>query len=210
MSVEEAALGALQIQKYGMTQAIELNSVRRGYDPREFTLVAAGGAGPLFACDLALELEIGRVLVPPYPGIVAATGLLATDLEHEFVDTERHPLKTLDHPKLQRRYDELVAQAAAQVESDGVPEDRRLVRRLADCRYAGQGYEVRFDVPAGDVDDAWVEALKDAFHRAHEAEYGHRFDAEIEIINIRVVGIGRVEDLQPVELGRGDGDPSGA
>ncbi len=93
MSVEEAALGALQIQKYGMTQAIELNSVRRGYDPREFTLVAAGGAGPLFACDIALELEIARVLVPPHPGIVAATGLLATDLEHEFVATERHPLE---------------------------------------------------------------------------------------------------------------------
>ena len=100
MSVEEAALGALQIQKYGMAQAIELNSVRRGYDPREFTLVAAGGAGPLFACDLALELEIGRVLVPPYPGIVAAAGLLATDLEHEFVATERHPLKTLDRARL--------------------------------------------------------------------------------------------------------------
>src|SRR5262249_13930316 len=141
MSVEEAALGALQIQKYGMAQAIELNSVRRGYDPREFTLVAAGGAGPLFACDLALELEIGRVLVsaaarpPPSPGIVAATGLLATDLEHEFVATERHPLKSLDQAKLQRRYDELVEQAASQLESDGVPEDRRLVRRLADCRY---------------------------------------------------------------------------
>ena len=67
---------------------------------------------------------------------------------------------------------------------------------------------MRFDVPAGDVDDAWVEALKDAFHRAHEAEYGHRFDAEIEIINIRAVGIGRVEDLQPAELEQGDGDPS--
>jgi 5-oxoprolinase (ATP-hydrolysing) len=96
MSLEEAALGALQIQKYGMTQAIELNSVRRGYDPREFTLVAAGGAGPLFACDIALELEIPRVLVPANPGIVAATGLLATDLQHEFVATERHQLKDLD------------------------------------------------------------------------------------------------------------------
>ena len=96
MTVEEAALGALQIQKYGMTQAIELNSVRRGYDPREFTLVAAGGAGPLFACDIARELEIARVLVPPHPGIIAATGLLATDLQHEFVATERHALKSLD------------------------------------------------------------------------------------------------------------------
>ena len=150
MSVEDAALGALQVQKYGMTQAIELNSVRRGYDPREFTLVAAGGGGPMFACDIALELDIARVLVPPYPGIVAATGLLATDLQHEFVATERHPLKTLDQTRLQARFAELGRQAVDQLEADGVPDDRRLVRRLADCRYAGQGYEVRTEVPSGE------------------------------------------------------------
>ena len=149
VSVEDAALGALQIQKFGMAQAIELNSVRRGYDPREFTLVAAGGAGPLFACDIALELEIPRVLVPPHPGITSATGLLATDLQHEYVATERHSLKTLDHARLATRFDELTAEAVAQLDSDRVADDRRLVRRLADCRYAGQGYEVRFDVPAG-------------------------------------------------------------
>ena len=84
------------------------------------------------------------------------------------------------------------------------------MRRLADCRYAGQGYEVRFDVPAGSVDDAWVNALQEAFHRAHEAEYGHRFDANIEIINIRVVGVGRVEPLQWGEIESGSGDPSAA
>ena len=210
MSVEEAALGALQIQKYGMTQAIELNSVRRGYDPRDFTLVAAGGAGPLFACDIALELEIPRVLVPPYPGIVAATGLLATDLQHEFVATERHQLKNLDEARLETRFDQLVADALQQLERDAVPEDRRLIRRLADCRYAGQGYEVRFDVPAGALDSAWVDQLKEGFHRAHEAEYGQRFDAEIEIINIRAVGIGRVTELKATELGSGDGDPARA
>ena len=71
------------------------------------------------------------------------------------------------------------------------------MRRLADCRYAGQGYEVRFDVPAGEIDQGWVDELKDAFHRAHEAEYGHRFDAEIEVVNIRVVGIGRIAELEP-------------
>ena len=208
MTVEEAALGALQIQKYGMTQAIELNSVRRGYDPREFTLVAAGGAGPLFACDIALELEIARVLVPPHPGILAATGLLATDLQHEFVATERHALKSLDKAQLSARFDELVAQAVAQLDADAVPDDRRLVRRLADCRYAGQGYEVRTEVPPGAVDDAWVEELKERFHAAHELEYGHRFDAAIEIINIRAVGIGRVDELQPALVEAGDGDPS--
>ncbi|HSK14808.1 MAG TPA: hydantoinase B/oxoprolinase family protein [Gaiellaceae bacterium] len=210
MSLEEAALGALQIQKFGMAQAIEVNSVRRGYDPREFTLVAAGGAGPLFACDIARELEIPRVLVPPHPGIIAATGLLATDLQHEFVATERQSVKGIDRERLQSRYDEMAAQAVAQLEEDGVPEDRRLLRRLADCRYAGQGYEVRFDVPAGPVDSAWVEETKEAFHRAHEAEYGHRFDAEIEIVNIRVVGIGRIAELEPAVAEAGDGDPSAA
>jgi len=210
MTQKEAALGALQIQKFGMTQAIELNSVRRGYDPREFTLVAAGGAGPLFACDIALELEIPRVLVPPHPGITSATGLLATDLQHEFVATERHALKSLDRERLAARYDELCAQAAAQLEADGVPEDRRLVRRLADCRYHGQGYEVRFDAPAGPIDDAWVEELKEAFHQAHEREYGHRFDAQIEVVNIRAAGIGRIEELQWAEVETGDGDPARA
>jgi 5-oxoprolinase (ATP-hydrolysing) len=210
MSVAEAALGALQIQKYGMTQAIELNSVRRGYDPRDFTLVAAGGAGPLFACDIALELEIPRVLVPAHPGIVAATGLLATDLQHEFVATERHQLEALDRERLERRYEELVAQGVAQLEADGVQDDRRLLRRLADCRYAGQGYEVRFDVPPGSIDDAWVAEVAERFHRAHESEYGHRFDARIEIVNVRVLAVGRVDALEPSELETGDGDSSRA
>ncbi len=207
MSVEDTALGALQIQKFGMTQSIELNSVRRGYDPRDFTLVAAGGAGPLFACDIALELEIPRVLIPPHPGIIAATGLLATDLQHEFVATERHALKSLDPAKLEARYAELVAQAVAQLEADAVPPERRLLRRLADCRYLGQGYEVRFDVPAGPIDAAWVAATTEAFHRAHEAEYGHRFDAAVEIVNIRAVGIGRIDQLRLAEAEAAAGAP---
>jgi 5-oxoprolinase (ATP-hydrolysing) len=209
-SVEEAALGALQIQKYGMTQAIELNSVRRGYDPREFTLVAAGGAGPLFACDIALELEIARVLVPPHPGTIAAAGLLATDLQHEFVATERHHLEALDRERLESRFDELSARAVDQLDADGVAEDRRVIRRLADCRYSGQGYEVRTEVPAGAIDEQWVARLAERFHEAHEGEYGHRFDAPIEIINVRVVAVGLVDELRAAELETGDGDPSRA
>ena len=148
------------------------------------------------------------MLVPPHPGIIAATGLLATDLQHEFVATERHQLKSLDEARLTARFEELAAQATAQLDADAVPDERRLVRRLADCRYAGQGYEVRTEVPAGPVDAAWVEELKERFHRAHEAEYGHQFDAPIEIINVRVVAIGRVDELRATEVERGDGDPS--
>ena len=194
-----------------MTQAIELNSVRRGYDPREFTLVAAGGAGPLFACDIALELEIPRVLVPPHPGILAATGLLATDLQHEFVATERHALKSLDKRaavsalRRARRRRPSRSSTPTRSRSDRAARaaPRRLPLRRPGLRGALRGARRR-------VDDAWVEELKERFHAAHEREYGHRFDAPIEIINIRVVGIGRVDELQPTWLEAGRRRPAGA
>lgn len=197
MSVEQAALGALQIQKFGMSQAIELNSVRRGYDPREFVLVAGGGAGPLFACEIAAELNIPRVLVPAHPGIIAATGLLATDQQYEYVATARYTLPDADTEKLQASYDQLLEQATQQLAASNVPTERMRLTRLADCRYEGQGYEVRFEVPDGDISDAWVTETVEAFHAAHEREYGHRFKTgRVEIVNIRVVGVGVMDDLE--------------
>lgn len=205
LSVPEAALGALQVQKFGMTQAIELSSVRRGYDPSDFTFVAAGGAGPLFACDIALELEIPRVLIPPHPGIIAAAGLLTTDLRHEVAATERHALDEIDVERLRERFDELTEEAVRRLDADEVAQEDRLLLRMVDCRYAGQGYEVRFAAPGGEIDSDWVNAAKVAFHAAHETEYGHRFDAPIDLINIRVIGIGSMEDLKWPELEAGNG-----
>jgi 5-oxoprolinase (ATP-hydrolysing) len=210
MSVEEAALGALQIQRYGMTQAIELNSVRRGYDPRDFALVAAGGAGALFSCEIAQELEIPTVLVPPHPGITSATGLLTTDLQHEFVATDRHALDDLDSARLQGSIEDISRQATQRLVEDGVPEDRRLVNLFVEARYEGQGYEVRCDAPGGTVDEAWIDRLRQSFHAAHEVEYGHRFEAPIEIVNLRAVGVGRIDELEWPKLEQGDGDPGRA
>lgn len=196
MSVEEAALGALQIQKFGMSQAIELNSVRRGYDPRDFTLVAGGGAGPLFGCEIAAELNIPTVLIPAHPGIIAATGLLATDQKYEYVATARYTLPNVDTASLQARYDELGELAAAQLRADNIPADRQSLTKLADCRYEGQGYEVRFEVPEGEYTEAWLDAMTEAFHQAHEEEYGHRFaTGRVEIVNIRVLGVGAMDEL---------------
>ena len=153
MSVEEAALGALQIQSFGMTQAIELNSVRRGYDPRDFTLVAAGGAGRCSPATSRCELEIPRCSSRRTRASRRRPACSTTDLQHEFVATDRHALDDLDHARLAAplRRDRRRRRARSSTH-DGVPEDRRLVRRLADCRYAGQGYEVRCDAPAGAVD----------------------------------------------------------
>ncbi len=199
MSIEEAAMGALQIQKFGMTQAIEQNSVRRGYDPRDFTLVAGGGAGALFACEIAAELDIPKVLIPAHPGIIAATGLLASDQKYEFMSTARFtfPQEDFSIAELRTLFEDLEQQAHVQFDDDGVAADRRSLEWLADARYVGQGYEVRVEVPdiKGDA-DAWQESMIAAFHEAHEAEYGHRFaDGHVEIVNIRVVGYGRIEDL---------------
>lgn len=199
MSVEEAALGALQLQKYGMTQAIEENSVRRGYDPRDFTLVAEGGAGGLFACEIASELEVPHVLVPATPGIIAALGLLATDERYEFVSTVRFPLAQADIKRLQASYEELEDQATVQLDSESVAPERRKLQRLADARYEGQGYEIRFDVPEGDIDAEWLAEAEARFHAAHEEEYGHRFaHSPVELINIRVEATAQMNELPAV------------
>ena len=133
------------------------------------------------------------------PGIIAATGLLATDLQHEFVATERHALKSLDTARLAARASTSSRRRPSRSSTPtACRRTARLVRRLADCRYAGQGYEVRFEVPAGAVDDAWVEELKERFHaRARGSSTATASTRAIEIINIRVVGIGRVDELQP-------------
>jgi N-methylhydantoinase A/oxoprolinase/acetone carboxylase beta subunit len=204
MSVEEASMGAVQILTHSMVQSIEENSVRKGYDPRDFALVAEGGAGPLFAAQIALEVGTPWVLVPPYPGITSAMGLLATDMVYEYVSTAYQRLSTLDAAALERRFDELEAQARAQLEEDGVPADRLVIQRVADCRYLGQGYELRVDVGAGAIDSAWIEKVRADFHDIHEREYSRRFEeSDIELPNVRVRAIGLMPPLSTPETEAG-------
>ena len=156
MTVEEASMGAVQILTHSMVQSIEENSVRKGFDPRDFALVAEGGAGPLFAAQIAIEVGTPYVLVPPYPGVTAAMGLLATDMVYEYVTTTYQRLSRLDAQALQRSFEELEEQARVQLEEDGIPADRMLIQRIADCRYLGQGYELRVDAASGMIDAAWA------------------------------------------------------
>src|SRR6476620_2603442 len=129
-SVEEAAMGVYRILLHSMVQSIEENSVRKGYDPRDFALVAEGGAGPLFAAQIALEAGTPWVVVPNYPGVTAALGLLATDMVYEYVATTYQRLSRLDAPALQRRFEELEALAAGQLAEDGIPADSVVVQRV--------------------------------------------------------------------------------
>lgn len=204
MTVEEASMGAVQILTHSMVQSIEENSVRKGYDPRDFALVAEGGAGPLFAAQIALEAGTPWVVVPNYPGVTAALGLLATDMVYEYVSTVYQRFSAVDADGLQRAFEELEEQAKRQLEEDGLPADRILIQRVADCRYLGQGYELRVDVASGNIDWDWVEKVRSSFHDIHEREYSRRFeDSDVEIPNIRVRGIGLMPALEVPEAEAG-------
>ena len=211
MSVEEASMGAVLVLTHSMVQSIEENSVRKGYDPRDFALVAEGGAGPLFAAQIALEVGTPSVVVPNYPGVTAALGLLATDMVYEYGSTVYERLSRVDAGSLQAAFEELEQQARAQLDEDGVAAEQILVQRVADCRYLGQGYELRVDVGSGAIDDAWVEKVRGDFHDIHEREYSRRFEeSDIEIPNVRVRGIGLMPPLKVPEVEHGDESPDEA
>jgi N-methylhydantoinase A/oxoprolinase/acetone carboxylase beta subunit len=211
MSVEEASMGAVQILTHLMVQSIEENSVRKGYDPRDFALVAEGGAGPLFAAQIALEVGTPWVLVPSFPGVTAALGLLATDMVYEYVSTVYQRVSSLDVSALQQGFEELEARAYAQLEKDGIPRERMLIQRIADCRYLGQGYELRVDVPSGAIDADWVTKVRTDFDDIHLREYSRRFEeSDVEIPNVRVRGIGLMPPLEMPETARGSESPADA
>jgi N-methylhydantoinase A/oxoprolinase/acetone carboxylase beta subunit len=194
-----------------MVQSIEENSVRKGYDPRDFALVAEGGAGPLFAAQIAIEVGTPSVVVPNYPGVTAALGLLATDMVYEYVSTVYERLSSLDAGSLQAAFEELEQQARAQLEEDGVTAEQILIQRVADCRYLGQGYELRVDVDSGTIDETWAQKVRGDFHDIHEREYSRRFEeSDIEIPNVRVRGIGLMPPLKVPEVEHGDESPDEA
>ena len=211
LSLDEAALGAVRILTHSMVEGIEISSVQKGYDPRDFALVAAGGAGPLFACDIAQELRIPTVLVPRYPGITSALGLLATDIVYEFVTTEMQLFSALDREKLASDFAALEQQATERLQADNLGHGQSLIRRIADCRYIGQGYELRVELPLGEITSDWQQQAIEAFHQAHEREYVRRFpDSDIQIVNIRVQGVGLISELRLKEIGAGDASPNAA
>jgi 5-oxoprolinase (ATP-hydrolysing)/N-methylhydantoinase A len=211
MSIEEASIGALQIAVQAMVHSIEEHSVRKGYDPRDFVLVAQGGAGPLFGAMVAADVGTPHVVVPRNPGVAAATGLLATDETYEYVSTVYERSTELRLDRMREQFAELEAQARAQLAADGLAEERMLLQRIVDCRYVGQGYELRVDAPAGEIDAAWIEELSQRFHAEHEREYQRSFpDSEVQFPNIRLRGVGLMPELRLPDVEQGDGDPAAA
>jgi N-methylhydantoinase A len=200
----DAAEGVLTILNSNMANAIRSRTIQKGIDPRQFSLVAFGGAGPLHGAEVAALLSIPEVIVPPHPGITSAVGLLTTDHKYDSIRTEFQVQGELDVPRLDRDFRELEDGLARRFGEDGLAADQVAYARSADLRYVGQGYELRVAVPAGPLDEARIATAFEAFHRQHEAEYGHSFrQSPIEIVNIRVGGIGRMPKIGRPAVTRG-------
>lgn len=214
LSTEEAALGIFKVLVHSMVDAIEQSSVRKGFDPREFALVAEGGGGPLFSSHIAPEVGVKHVLVPNYPGITAALGLLTTDMVYEYTKTSYVMCSQLETDtkaaaNLEKQFAALEKEAMRQFAVDKIDKKRIRLERIVDARYEGQGYELRVDAPAGGpIDAKWLKAVKNEFHAAHEKEFSRRFeDVDVQIANIRVRAIGQMPGLKPVNVKKGTATP---
>jgi N-methylhydantoinase A len=207
----QVASGIVEIANVHMMGAIRLISVQRGYDPRDFVLVAFGGAGPLHANALARELGIPTVLIPPSPGISSALGMLMTDLKHEFVATRRQLLARVDPAALAALFHAFEGQGSALLAREGVAEPQRVQLRTAELRYQGQSYELPLTVPPGSLTPQDLEALQEAFHAAHARAYGYAAREDpVELVNVRVTALGVSPKPQLKALPRGTGDSAGA
>ena len=209
MSVEDTAAGIIRIINATMVKGIAVNSIERGHDVREFALVAFGGAGALHAGDLADEMGIRTVIVPTLCGNLSALGLLVSDARHDLVQTYGR-LATESQPEdLSRRFGDLEKQILERLRRDGFPPDRIEVLWTVDARYEGQSYEINVPV-AHDLD---LRALARDFNAFHQRLYAYSSPQEnVQLVNLRVTGIGRVPPvrLKPLGGGAGAGRPSAA
>jgi N-methylhydantoinase A len=206
-----AAAGIVEIANAHMIGAMRLVSVQRGYDPRDFVLVAFGGAGPLHANALARELGIPAVLVPLNPGIATAIGMLMTDLRHEFVTTRRLRIDTLTPATLEALFADFVVEGEARLDRDGVPAADRRMLRSVDLRYHGQSFELPIAVPPGALTAADIARLRTEFDAAHERAYGYAAKEDaVELVNVRLAAIGVTPRPRRAPLAEGGRDPLGA
>ncbi|MEB2836684.1 MAG: hydantoinase/oxoprolinase family protein [Desulfurococcales archaeon] len=206
LDVAEAAWAIIRIANAIMGKALRLVSIERGHDPREFTLYAFGGAGPLHAVELAEELGIGEVVIPPMPGVFSALGLLVSDYRHDYHEAIVKRVGEVDDRELEEVFERLEEGAVRTLLGEGIPRDRIVLRRFVDAKYWGQAYTLR--VPyAGSV-----EATVKTFHSLHEARYGFSSpDEDVEIVVARVEAVGVTDKplIKASQAGTGEARPKG-
>jgi N-methylhydantoinase A len=205
ISVEEAAQGILDVANANMARALRVVSVERGYDPREFGLVAFGGAGPLHACQLATQLDIPRVMVPRTAGVLSALGLLVSDILYDYSTSRVRPWGDMTPTTLQTEFDSFATKGRDRLRYEQLEASAIQLERTVDLRYAGQAFELSVSVPDGDLSDGSMATIRERFHDRHRQRYGHAYPEEpVELVTIRLRARGVVDapDLRPTTTDR--------
>jgi N-methylhydantoinase A len=195
MDAVQAASGIYDIVNNNMAAALGVVSVQRGYDPREFVLVVAGGAGPIHAAPIARELQIPLILIPRASSVFCAAGMLISDLKHDYVRTCARDFDQVDPGEVQKLFAEMAAAARRVLRTEHVPDGNVEISYAADIRYVGQFNEVEVHAPAGGrVHQAALARMAEDFHRRHDGLYGYSMrGAALELINLRITARGRTE-----------------
>jgi N-methylhydantoinase A len=197
LSVEDAAEGIVRIIDVKMQEAIKAISTMRGHDLSDFQLLAFGGAGPLHAARIAKELGMAGVVVPIYPGVYSAMGLLMSDVKHDYIRSKLLPLAKVSEAEVSKVFEELEVHALRDLKAENFRDDQIGMERALDMRYAGQGYEITIPCDA-ELHAGALAALRRTFDDSHKQMFGHTAPEEpVEIVSYRLRGIGRVP---PVKL----------
>lgn len=203
LDMKRAANGIITVVNSNMVRAIRSVSVEKGYDVREFSLMAFGGAGPLHACEVAKELGMKEVLIPPHPGTLCSLGLLLADTKFDLSRTKIMNGEAGNLDDINEQFDNMVEQGTGLLDKEGVPADRRYFEFAVDMRYQRQNFEISIPVPAGKMTEETLKKALADFHAEHKRSYGYcKEDAIVQFVSYRVSAIGVIDkpDLKAAEL----------
>lgn len=200
LSAEDAARAVIRIANHNMVNALKLVSINRGYDPRDFTMVAIGGGGAMHAASLARDLNVPKVIVPAHSAVFSAWGMLMSDLRRDTVLTRPTELNSSTRKEIGGILAEMEAGALAAYEADGVEASRIRFERYADMRYQGQEHTVSILLPNGEITDAVMSEIEDSFHDNYEREYTYRLPNKVQLLTYHLVAYGRIDKPQMARL----------
>ncbi|HEX5023204.1 MAG TPA: hydantoinase/oxoprolinase family protein, partial [Candidatus Binatia bacterium] len=208
VNLQRAAAGMLQVATAAMANAVRHVTLERGLDPRDFTLVAYGGGGPLHAASVAKELSIGKIIIPNAPGHFSALGMLMADLRRDYVQTLFERMDDLEMFQLEDHFQKLEDEGRQALLASGIPPERIVFERAADMRYVGQEHAVAVRMPANAGDESARTEIKRRFDEAHELRYSHSAPEEsADIVSLRVSAIGRLRKPHFAQIAQGQAMP---
>lgn len=211
ITLEQAAEGIFRVINSTMLRGIRMVSLEKGFDPREFTLVSFGGAGPVHAVKLAQELNIPKMIVPEGPGVNCALGLLMADFRHDYSQTFLYLVRTLEPDKLSQAFRSMEEKAIEQMVQEGVPKKDIILLRSLDLRYLGQGYELEIQAPNKTYSKEDLTSLCNRYSEVHNGKYGYTMPSDtVQIVNLRLTSIGLLPKPVLHEEMPGGTDASGA